>query len=174
MYKITIPATETRVVEMDYIKYAETKEEAEQIAMAFVEGCGVSKYVIDEIEDVEVVNSYNLDFMIDSIEIEEIKKENKKEYSGTTIKTRYRLGYKLFYCRDNKLLPVEITGIKIECHKNNTSICYEIYGEDIQGYKSGMKYVSVCGKKAETQLFRTLDEYIEYVKSVNKDIKENR
>ena len=171
MYKVTIPATETRVVEMDYIKYAKTKEEAEQIEMAFAGGYGISEYGVDEIEDVEVINSYNVDFMIDCVEIEEIKEEDNEEESGVTIKTKYKIGDKLFYCRDNKLLPIEIIGIKIECNKNNTSICYEVYGEDIQGYKSGMKYVSVCGKKVETQLFRSLDEYIEYVKNINKDIK---
>ena len=174
MFKVTIPATETRVVEMGYTKYAKTKEEAEKIAMAFTEGYGTTEYGVDEIEDIEVINSYNLDFMIDCVEIEELKEQNKEEELGTTIKTKYKIGDKLFYCRDNKLLPIEITGIKIECNKNKTSICYEVYGEDIQGYKSGMKYVSVCGEKVESNLFRTLDEYIEYVKSINEDIKENR
>ena len=77
IYKVIVPAEETRKVAFNCIKYCNTKEEAEKVK-EFIENDGyIGELQFDEYEDVDILDSWDWDiFYKDAIEIiEEVEND---------------------------------------------------------------------------------------------------
>ena len=73
MYKVMIPAVETRVVTVNYVFNVDTKEEADSIIEAAKNNEDLSKIESGIIEDIEVINTPNVEYVIDDIDILEFE-----------------------------------------------------------------------------------------------------
>jgi len=63
IYKVVVPAEETRRVLFNCIKYCDTQEEAEEVKK-FIENDGyIGELQFDECEDIEVLDSWNWDYL---------------------------------------------------------------------------------------------------------------
>jgi len=77
MYKVMIPAVETRVVTVNYVFNADTKEEADSIIEAAKNNEDLSKIESGTVEDIEVIDTSDVDYIIDDIDVLEFEDDDE-------------------------------------------------------------------------------------------------
>ena len=76
VYKVVVPAEERRLVAVDWIKYCDTREEAEEVKKFIQKEMCVSEIEFNDWEDVEVIDSWDTEYFYDDVEIEKEIVEN--------------------------------------------------------------------------------------------------
>ena len=70
VYKVVVPAEERRLVAVDWIKYCDTREEAEEVKKFIQKEMCVSEIEFNDWEDVEVIDSWDTEYFYDDVEVE--------------------------------------------------------------------------------------------------------
>ena len=72
-YRVVLPAEEKRLVAINWIKYCDTKEEAQEIVEYIKKEKCMSEIDWDNWEDIEVIDSWDSEYLYGDIEIEQVR-----------------------------------------------------------------------------------------------------
>ena len=72
-YRVMLPAEEKRLVAINWIKYCDTKEEAQEIVECIKKEKCISEIDWDDWEDVDVIDSWDSEYLYEDVEIEEVR-----------------------------------------------------------------------------------------------------